>query len=164
MYTATSMLAKARSNNYLPENRRLYYRNVYLKSDHWKSIREDKLNKNGRCEKCGTTNSLDVHHVNYRGLYDVKLEDLKTLCRICHEKEHQKLDKKKHKRLPRSERRLKRKMIRGKDGLEKAWQKLNQLRSKRIYLSARNEQRQKKFDKTFNYEFKDMNTYVSIHY
>jgi 5-methylcytosine-specific restriction endonuclease McrA len=31
---------------------------------------------------------LDVHHVNYRNLFDVKLLDLLALCRSCHKEEH----------------------------------------------------------------------------
>ena len=31
---------------------------------------------------------LDVHHVDYKNLFDVETGDLKTLCRPCHKKYH----------------------------------------------------------------------------
>jgi len=31
---------------------------------------------------------MDVHHVNYRDIYDVMLPDLLVLCRGCHEAKH----------------------------------------------------------------------------
>ena len=67
-----------------------YYRNFYLKTPHWESLRKDKLASNPTCEVCGKEDFLDVHHNNYKNLYDVKLTDLKTLCRACHISEHSK--------------------------------------------------------------------------
>ena len=70
-------------------DKRDYYRNIYLKSDHWKSLRARKLKHNSACEDCGTNKKrLDVHHVDYKNLYDVTLKDLRTLCRKCHKKLH----------------------------------------------------------------------------
>ena len=71
---------------YLPDTD--YYWNVYLKSDHWKNLKKEKLLVNPNCEECDTDRYLDIHHINYKNLYDVALEDLKTLCRKCHSKEH----------------------------------------------------------------------------
>lgn len=65
-----------------------YYRNVYLKSDHWKDLKQRKLQQNPVCEECKCSNYLDVHHINYKNLYDVELSDLKTLCRSDHAKLH----------------------------------------------------------------------------
>ena len=56
---------------------------------------------------------LDVHHKEYRELFDVKISDLETLCRRCHDKLHVKLAKKKgkiNKRI-RREQRLRDKII-----------------------------------------------------
>ena len=69
-------------------DRRDYYRKTYLKSDHWKALRASKLKQSPCCEKCGAKHRLDVHHLDYKNLYDVTLEDLMTLCRRCHEAEH----------------------------------------------------------------------------
>ena len=158
MYSATTMLSKARHNNYLPENSQLYYRNIYLKSDHWKLLREEKLERNNKCEKCGEKYSLDIHHIKYKGLYDVRIEDLKTLCRVCHDKEHVKSSKKKNKKLTRFQRRAKRNLKKSPFELRRDIEKYNRLR-----LSLCNIRRQEKFDKTFK-NYKNMNTYVSIHY
>jgi len=52
-------------------DKREYYRTEYLKSDHWKNLRLQKTASVPFCEKCSSTISLDVHHLNYRNLYDV---------------------------------------------------------------------------------------------
>lgn len=72
-----------------------FYRNTYLKSDDWKVLRASKISHvNGRCNLCGLKSaSNDVHHVKYRRLYDVKLTDLRVLCRPCHDWVHDLLEK-----------------------------------------------------------------------
>lgn len=109
MYSASSILAKARTY-YVPrghyskrtkvymvgnkkKNRyyygdRDYYRNDYLKSEHWKDLRNKKLQLNPVCEKCGSDKRVEPHHLIYKNLHDIRVEDLMTLCRICHNKEH----------------------------------------------------------------------------
>lgn len=72
-------------------HRRWWYRNMYLRSTHWRDIRSVKLIKSGfRCSKCGVPmwRSLDVHHLTYKNIWHEKLEDLQVLCRECHQKEH----------------------------------------------------------------------------
>lgn len=56
----------------------------YLLSDDWKQKRAQKRRRNNRCAVCAATENLDVHHLNYRGLYDVQQSDLRVLCRRCH--------------------------------------------------------------------------------
>jgi len=72
-----------------------FYRNTYLKSEDWKALRAAKIaHVIGRCNLCGLrSESNDVHHVKYRRLYDVKLTDLRVLCRGCHDRVHELLDK-----------------------------------------------------------------------
>lgn len=72
-------------------DRRDYYRKVYLKSEHWKFVREMMLKLFPECQVCGSRNLLDVHHRVYRSLYDVKRKDLIVLCR-CHHLEIHALD------------------------------------------------------------------------
>lgn len=71
-----------------------FYRFSYLKSDHWKSLRLEKLASTGaaccRCEHIDPSN--DVHHLNYKNLWDVELMDLVVLCRPCHKKVHEVMD------------------------------------------------------------------------
>lgn len=73
-------------------DRRDWYRRVYLKSEHWLLLKRQKLAKTPSCESCGAINHLDVHHLRYGRLFDVGLDDLLTLCRPCHAREHERLD------------------------------------------------------------------------
>lgn len=41
-----------------------------------------------RCEACGSTEQIDVHHADYRNLYEEGDEDLVALCRSCHAECH----------------------------------------------------------------------------
>ena len=83
----------------IPQTKRDWYRNTYLLSEHWKNLRKEKKKLNPVCEVCGSKKKLDVHHINYRSLYDVLLEDLQTLCRSCHKKKHKFLNRLKKKSL-----------------------------------------------------------------
>lgn len=66
-----------------------WYRTIYLVSDHWKSLRQAAFAAHGRkCHDCGKSGILDVHHLNYKAIYDVEVSDLQILCRKCHKKEH----------------------------------------------------------------------------
>lgn len=69
-------------------DRREWYRKVYLRSEHWRRLRAAKLYIDPRCQRCGATGILDVHHLEYRNVFDATLDDLETLCRKCHVKEH----------------------------------------------------------------------------
>jgi len=82
-----------KKNRYYCADRRSY-RMEYLKSDHWKKLKAEKLLVSPVCEMCGTDKWLDVHHLDYKNLYDVTISDLKTLCRKCHIGEHNKLKEK----------------------------------------------------------------------
>jgi 5-methylcytosine-specific restriction endonuclease McrA len=112
MFTATNTISRA-MKYYLPSHKRnkikrgigvgngkkktryyhgdrKLYREEYLKSEHWKILREEKLKLNPICEKCGNKNKVEPHHINYKNLYDVLVSDLQTLCRKCHHEEHSK--------------------------------------------------------------------------
>lgn len=71
-----------------------HYRFKYLKSEHWGNLRIAKLaSVDAKCKHCGARDlSNDVHHLRYRKLYDVELDDLVVLCRICHDLAHEALD------------------------------------------------------------------------
>ncbi len=60
----------------------------YLRSPEWrrKRARRLKLDRNA-CQKCGATSKeyrLEVHHLTYERLGDERMEDLQTLCVLCH--------------------------------------------------------------------------------
>ena len=70
-------------------NMRSWYREFYLKSEHWINLRSSKLESTGRlCEKCGSKKQVQVHHLNYKKIFDVELTDLQVLCGPCHRTEH----------------------------------------------------------------------------
>jgi hypothetical protein len=83
----------------LPEtfvnDKREYYRTEYLKSEHWAELRQRKLAASPVCEVCGSRIRVEPHHLRYKNLYDVELDDLKTLCRKHHREEHRRLDEEK---------------------------------------------------------------------
>lgn len=60
----------------------------YLQSEHWEKLRKRKLKKDPSCLVCKSEKSLEVHHLRYRNLTDVKLTDLRTLCEKCHRTLH----------------------------------------------------------------------------
>lgn len=64
--------------------------NEYLKSDHWQEVREKQLLQDEhRCAFCGSTEKLEVHHINYKNLYNEKPGcDTITFCDTCHRKYH----------------------------------------------------------------------------
>lgn len=68
---------------------RWWYREIYLKSEHWRELRAHKLRLNPACERCEATERLEPHHKSYRHIFDVTTDDLETLCRKCHTKEHE---------------------------------------------------------------------------
>lgn len=77
------------NNKYPTNDNRKWYREIYLKTDHWRNLRSDKIRAvKGKCEKCLKSVRLDVHHIQYRNLFDVTLSDLQALCRRCHNLEH----------------------------------------------------------------------------
>ena len=80
-------LAKAISDH--GKTRKEWYREVYLKSDHWFNLRKAAKAKFGpKCAKCNASKKVDVHHLEYRNIFDVTVDDLQILCRNCHDLEH----------------------------------------------------------------------------
>lgn len=63
---------------------------VYLTTDHWKQLRESVLRRDGyRCTRCPSQFYLQAHHKFYRSRFEDSItDDLVTLCRPCHEREH----------------------------------------------------------------------------
>lgn len=62
----------------------------YLLTSFWKVKRNQRmLMDNNTCQHCGSE-ARDVHHLHYDNKYDEQMEDLVSLCRQCHKKEHSK--------------------------------------------------------------------------
>jgi 5-methylcytosine-specific restriction endonuclease McrA len=72
------------------KQRRDYYGNVYLKSDEWKRKRYVVLKRdNWQCVYCGGR-ARQVHHKKY-AKYNIgkePLEWLVSICKPCHDKQH----------------------------------------------------------------------------
>lgn len=60
------------------------YRDDYLKSDHWKTLRGYIVKSGVLCFKCKVEPATDAHHMRYRNIVTVKIKDLVPLCRECH--------------------------------------------------------------------------------
>lgn len=62
---------------------------VYIKSPAWQARRKQWFDKFGwHCQRCGSTKSLQLHHLHYRTLGRERDQDLEGLCGICHGMEH----------------------------------------------------------------------------
>ena len=67
------------------------YRTEYLKSNEWKTLRDLIMATSPRCQICGNRAS-DVHHMVYRNIVDITINDLIPVCRKCHDLIHQAID------------------------------------------------------------------------
>lgn len=67
-------------------NKRIFCsKEEYYKSLEWQKKRAFALNRVGhRCERCGYSGILQVHHLTYNNLYNEKPQDLEVLCKECH--------------------------------------------------------------------------------
>lgn len=63
----------------------------FLKTRYWKDVSDAVKERDGnKCAYCGSTSSLEVHHITYNHHGDEfeNLDDLVCLCHNCHSKEH----------------------------------------------------------------------------
>lgn len=68
-----------------------YDMNSFKRSKYWKAVRELVIKRdNYRCTRCGCSEKLHVHHLNYQNHRDehLFLGDLTTLCGNCHKEVH----------------------------------------------------------------------------
>ena len=71
-----------------PRNKAEYA--AYLASPKWKRTRKKTIKERGlTCEYCGSTRSIEVHHLNYDHIGFEWPEDLLVLCRNCHKTMHE---------------------------------------------------------------------------
>lgn len=65
--------------------------NAYINSPEWQEKRKEVFDEKWyKCEACGISESLHVHHGTYRRLYKEKISDLFVLCWYCHMSLHDK--------------------------------------------------------------------------
>ncbi len=65
----------------------------YMQSECWTDKSRAYRAMVGRCENCGATSGLSVHHRHYRTLGRERPEDLIVLCSDCHQARHRKSTK-----------------------------------------------------------------------
>ena len=82
------------------DSQREYFSNMYalretkkehLRSCFWQQLKQKRAEIIGgyKCEACGKyTHKLDLHHVTYEHLTFEKIEDVRLLCRNCHNSLH----------------------------------------------------------------------------
>ena len=68
------------------------WKQQYLKSPEWKTLKSKVLNRdNCTCQSCNTNGiPLEVHHITYQNFGNENLADLVSLCRNCHQSIHDK--------------------------------------------------------------------------
>lgn len=70
----------------------------YIHSNAWRSRRKQALRMgHNRCAMCGSTTSLQVHHLTYKHLGHELDNELVVLCVLCHRKVHNQQARKKYK-------------------------------------------------------------------
>lgn len=70
-------------------DRKKWYKEAYLKSEHWKLLKRVTLQSQGRiCCKCGALKKLQIHHKTYVRLWKELQSDLMVVCVDCHKKIH----------------------------------------------------------------------------
>lgn len=72
----------------------------HIASPEWARIRDERVRLDqGKCTRCGRSDlRLEVHHRTYERLGDERIEDLETLCVLCHDKETDESRRRKHER------------------------------------------------------------------
>src|SRR5215469_9139322 len=60
----------------------------YLRSSAWQELRARVYSRDPICRVCERNKSENIHHLRYRNIDDVTLDDLIGICRDCHNKVH----------------------------------------------------------------------------
>jgi hypothetical protein len=69
-----------------PELRDAYA--TYRRSEHWKNLKAEKLARHSQCQICKERPATEPHHLRYKNLYDVMIDDLLSVCHGCHFRIH----------------------------------------------------------------------------
>lgn len=68
----------------LENKKQKQYREQYLTSSHWQSLRARLYTPYASCKICGKRKFLNIHHLTYKNRGHENIEDLVILCRIHH--------------------------------------------------------------------------------
>jgi len=65
-------------------------KDIYLQSPEWHALKQQRLSiANHSCESCGQSNiPLELHHITYERLTMEHIDDLRIVCRNCHQSIH----------------------------------------------------------------------------
>lgn len=64
-----------------------------LESKRWKELRRRRIREvGGKCERCGASGVLELHHRHYQTLGEERPSDVEVVCRRCHAEGHGKGD------------------------------------------------------------------------
>ena len=57
----------------------------YMQSEKWKQLKLERLKiAQNKCESCGSTHNLHLHHITYERLTQESVEDVAAICEQCH--------------------------------------------------------------------------------
>lgn len=64
----------------------------FLKSEHWRLVKisYNKINTTKKCEICGNTGEMHLHHLTYKNFCDENMNELIRVCKSCHSIIHNK--------------------------------------------------------------------------
>jgi hypothetical protein len=68
------------------------YRKEYLNSEEWQNLRALVMESKPDCQCCHKTTARDVHHLIYRNIVDIKVNELLPVCRECHKFIHKAIE------------------------------------------------------------------------
>ena len=61
----------------------------HMQSQYWFNLKQYRLAlANYVCESCGTSGPLELHHVDYSNLLAENINDVRVICRQCHQTVH----------------------------------------------------------------------------
>ena len=64
----------------------------HMQSQYWFNLKQYRLAlANYVCESCGTSGPLELHHVDYSNLLAENINDVRVICRQCHQAVHNRL-------------------------------------------------------------------------
>ena len=64
----------------------------HMQSQYWFNLKQYRLAlANYVCESCGTSGPLELHHVDYSNLLAENINDVRVICRQCHQTVHNRL-------------------------------------------------------------------------
>jgi len=62
---------------------------TYMQSPEWKVLKDQRLKlANHKCESCGSTSNLHLHHIDYSTLGCEDISHVRILCKQCHQAQH----------------------------------------------------------------------------